>query len=98
MRWRNCRPSCERKSSVLQLKILCYTGQSLREHSRSSQMVDVKIDATHAKQLAVAAAQGVAIALSIREDKRASIPPHIVCGIPPYIFEAALAADAAGNV
>lgn len=63
-------------------------------------MADVKIDATEAKQLAMAAAQGVAIALTHRRAhaKEARLPPHIVCGYPPFLYEAQLVADAEGNV
>jgi hypothetical protein len=50
------------------------------------------------KQVAQAAARGVAIALA----GVGQAPPRgewrIICGIPPVIFEAVLQADAAGNV
>jgi hypothetical protein len=59
-----------------------------------------KIDADKAKQIAMAAAQGVAIALSHRGTPKEEffIPPHIICGIPPFIFEVPLRADAEGKV
>jgi hypothetical protein len=52
-------------------------------------MADPKLEAHH---LALAAAQGVAIALSHRPQQGTQefhLPPRIICGIPPYIFEAA---------
>ena len=59
-------------------------------------MADPKIEA---KKIAMAAAQGVAIALSHHpEDKRAILPPHIICGMPKFLYEAVLVADAQGNV
>jgi hypothetical protein len=59
-------------------------------------MADPKIQA---KQIAIAAAKGVAIALSRRgEEKHTYVPPHIVCGYPPFIYEAVLEADADGNL
>ncbi len=62
-------------------------------------MADPKIEA---KQIALAAAQGVAIALSHRkrEDKAVDFvrPPIIICGLPKFLYEAVLEADAEGNV
>jgi hypothetical protein len=54
------------------------------------------------KEIARAASQGVAIALNARKPKPHAnteelfIPPHLICGIPPAIFEVALKADSAG--
>lgn len=48
------------------------------------------------KDFALAAAQGVAIALNARggeaksEALRTVLPPRIICGIPPVIFEVQL--------
>jgi hypothetical protein len=62
-------------------------------------MADPKIDP---KQIALAAAQGVAIALSHRkgEDKGAEFirPPIIICGLPKILYEAVLTADPDGKV
>jgi hypothetical protein len=55
-------------------------------------MAVTKVEANH---IAQAAAHGVALALSLRgqESKQeCHLPPHIICGIPPYIFEAVLKA------
>jgi len=55
-------------------------------------MAVTKLEANH---IAQAAAHGVALALSLRgqESKQEfHLPPHIICGIPPYIFEAVLKA------
>ncbi len=55
------------------------------------------------KEIAKAAAQGVAIALSARKPAPGGvkedfyIPPYLICGIPPYIFEVALTPDQAGG-
>jgi hypothetical protein len=57
-----------------------------------------KLQASH---IARAAAQGVAIALSNRPQQPKEefvLPPHIICGIPAYIFQAELKADREGNV
>ena len=51
-----------------------------------------KLEANH---IALAAAHGVAIALSLRNQESKQefvLPPHIICGIPPYIFQAVLKA------
>jgi hypothetical protein len=54
------------------------------------------------KEIARAASQGVAIALNARKPKSHAttealfVPPHLICGIPPVIFEVALKADSAG--
>lgn len=54
------------------------------------------------KEIARAASQGVAIAVNARKPKPHAnteelfIPPHLICGIPPAIFEVALKADSAG--
>jgi hypothetical protein len=61
-------------------------------------MAVTKLEANH---IAQAAAQGVALALSLRgqESKQEfHLPPHIICGIPPYIFEAVLKAGPEGTV
>jgi hypothetical protein len=61
-------------------------------------MAVTKVQASH---LAQAAAHGVALALSLRgQESRQEfqLPPHIICGIPAYLFEAELKADRAGNV
>jgi hypothetical protein len=61
-------------------------------------MAVTKVQASH---LAQAAAHGVALALSLRgqESKQEfHLPPHIICGIPPYIFEAVLKAGPEGTV
>ena len=56
------------------------------------------------KELAAAAAQGVAIALNARKPKSGVkeefLLPHriIVCGIPPALFDVHLVADQAGQV
>jgi hypothetical protein len=53
-------------------------------------MAVTKVEANH---LAQAAAHGVALALSLRgQESRQDhvLPPHIICGIPPYIFQAVL--------
>jgi hypothetical protein len=53
-------------------------------------MAVTKLEANH---IALAAAHGVALALSLRgqESKQEfHLPPHIICGIPPYIFQAVL--------
>ena len=55
------------------------------------------------KEIARAAAQGVAIALNARKGAPAAakeerfIQPHLICGIPPVIFEVAFNADPAGE-
>jgi hypothetical protein len=52
-------------------------------------MAVTKVEAGH---IAQAAAHGVALALSLhgQESKQEfHLPPHIICGIPPYIFQAA---------
>ena len=54
-----------------------------------------------ASQIARAAAQGVAIALSTHPQQSKQefhLPPHIICGIPPYIFQAVLKAGPEGTV
>ena len=54
-----------------------------------------------ASQIARAAAQGVAIALCTHPQQSKQefhLPPHIICGIPPYIFQAVLKADNEGLV
>jgi hypothetical protein len=61
-------------------------------------MADPKFEA---HQLAMAAAQGVAIALSHRPQQskqEAHLPPRIICGLPKYLFEAVLQADGDGLV
>jgi hypothetical protein len=59
-------------------------------------MADPKIEA---HQIALAAAQGVAIALSHRPPP--PLPPHlrhIICGLPKHMFEVVLQADNEGTV
>ena len=61
-------------------------------------MAVTKLEANH---IAQAAAHGAALALSLRgqESKQEfHLPPHIICGIPPYIFQAVLKADNEGLV
>jgi hypothetical protein len=61
-------------------------------------MAITKVQAGH---LAQAAAHGVALALSLRgqESKQEfHLPPHIICGLPAFLFQAELKADRAGNV
>jgi hypothetical protein len=61
-------------------------------------MADPKLEAHH---LAVAAGQGVAIALSRRPQQSRQefhFPPHIICGLPKYLYEVVLQADAEGAV
>ena len=61
-------------------------------------MADPKFEA---HQLAKAAAQGVAIALSHRAQQSKQefhLPPRIICGLPKYLFEAVLQADNEGTV
>jgi hypothetical protein len=61
-------------------------------------MAVTKVEAGH---IAQAAAHGVALALSLhgQETKQEfHLPPHIICGIPPYIFQAALKAGPEGTV
>ena len=61
-------------------------------------MAVTKAQASH---LAQAAAHGVALALSLRGQETKEefhLPPHIICGLPAYLFQAELKADRAGNV
>jgi hypothetical protein len=61
-------------------------------------MADPKFEA---HQLAIAAAHGVAIALSHRPGQSKQefhLPPHIICGLPKFLFEAVLQADREGLV
>lgn len=61
-------------------------------------MAVTKVEASH---LAHAAAQGVALALSLHRQEAKQefhLPPHIICGIPPYIFEATLKTGPEGTV
>ncbi len=61
-------------------------------------MAVTKVQANH---LAQAAAHGVALALSLRAQETKEefhLPPHIICGLPAYLFQAELKADRAGNV
>jgi hypothetical protein len=61
-------------------------------------MAVTKVEAGH---IAQAAAHGVALALSLRRQETKQefhLPPHIICGIPPYIFEAVLKAGPEGTV
>jgi|GEM_PF-7033704 hypothetical protein len=63
-------------------------------------MADPKFEA---HQLALAAAQGVAIALSHRPQPQQTkqefvLPPRIICGLPKYLFEAVLQANNEGTV
>lgn len=59
-------------------------------------------EALNPKEIARAAAQGVAIALNARSAAPGAVkdalfvPPHLICGIPPVIFEVALKPDSAG--
>ena len=59
-------------------------------------------EALNPKEIARAAAQGVAIALNARSASPGAakealfLPPHIICGIPPAIFEVSLKPDSAG--
>ena len=61
-------------------------------------MAVTKVQASH---LAQAAAHGVALALSLRAQETKQefhLPPHIICGLPKYLFEAVLQADREGMV
>jgi hypothetical protein len=61
-------------------------------------MAVTKLQASH---IARAAAQGVAIALSHRPQQSKeefALPPHIICGLPAFLFEVELKADREGNV
>jgi hypothetical protein len=61
-------------------------------------MAVTKVEAGH---IAQAAAHGVALALSLhgQETKQEfHLPPHIICGLPKYLFEAVLQADREGMV
>ena len=55
------------------------------------------------KEIASAAAQGVAIALGARKPRPGAvkeelfIPPRIICGIPPAIFEVELTPNPSGG-
>jgi hypothetical protein len=85
---------------ILQLVILRFEKYSFT----ACNVEEVKmatLTKAEASQIAKAAAQGVAIALSHRPQgskEEFFIPPHVVCGIPPYIFQAVLKADAQGTV
>jgi hypothetical protein len=63
-------------------------------------VVNMAVTKLQASQIARAAAQGVAIALSNRpqQPKEEFVLPHIICGIPAHIFQAELKADREGNV
>jgi hypothetical protein len=61
-------------------------------------------EALNPKEIAMAAAQGVAIALNARKPKTGgnieefyTLPHRIVCGIPPILFEATLLDDGRGS-
>jgi hypothetical protein len=61
-------------------------------------MAVTRVQASH---LAQAAAHGVALALSLRAQESKQefhLPPHIICGLPAYLFEVELKSDRAGNV
>ncbi|HUI22138.1 MAG TPA: hypothetical protein VLZ74_13975 [Methylocella sp.] len=57
-------------------------------------MAATKVDA---RKIAKAAAEGVAIALAAREEPPIHGPFHIICGIPPEVFEITLESEQAGG-
>jgi hypothetical protein len=59
-------------------------------------------EALNPEEIAFAAAQGVAIALNARkpkpgEEREEVTPRHIICGIPPVLFDVTLIDDGRGS-